>query len=85
MSNGRRPPRWPLVTAAAMGAVGELVRRRRSARKTAAPSPTQPSEMSEPPPPLTTQSSPGQIADLQEAYGADMAPPELPDTERPSD
>jgi hypothetical protein len=23
---------------------------------------------------MTTQSSPGQIADLQEAYGADMAP-----------
>jgi hypothetical protein len=42
--------------------------------------------MPEPPPPLTTQSSPGQIADLQEAYGADMAPPsELPDAERPSD
>jgi hypothetical protein len=30
----------------------------------------------EPPtPPVTTQSSPGQIADLQETYGADMSPP----------
>jgi hypothetical protein len=30
------------------------------------------------PPPLTTQSSPGQIADLQQAFGADMAPPSQP-------
>jgi hypothetical protein len=28
-----------------------------------------------PAPPVMTQSSPGQIADLQEAYGAEMAPP----------
>lgn len=50
------------LVAAAAGGVGEFVRRRRSARN-------QPS-----PPPLTTQSSPGQIADLQQTYGADMAP-----------
>lgn len=55
--------RLTLVAAAAVGGVGEFVRRRRSARN-------QPS----PPPPLTTQSSPGQIADLQQTYGADMAP-----------
>jgi hypothetical protein len=48
------------LVAAALGRIGELLRRRR---------PAQPA-----PPPLTTQSSPGQIADLQEAYGADMAP-----------
>jgi hypothetical protein len=28
-----------------------------------------------PPPPVTTASSPGQIADLQQEYGAEMAPP----------
>ena len=49
------------AAAAAVGGVGELVHRRRSV----------PDE----PPPLTTQSSPGQIADLQHAYGAEMAPP----------
>jgi hypothetical protein len=27
---------------------------------------------------LTTQASPGQIADLQQAYGADMAPGQAP-------
>jgi hypothetical protein len=58
--------RWTLVAFAALGGVGGLLRRRRSARPAPAP----------PPPPLTTQSSPGQIADLQQAYGADMAPPQ---------
>ena len=75
--------RWTLVAAAAVGGVGELLRRRRSARaepagaSAAGPSAAGPSA-AEPapsdPPPLTTQSSPGQIADLQQAYGADMAP-----------
>jgi hypothetical protein len=63
------------VAAAAVGGIGELVRRRRSARTSppgAAPPAT--AEMAAPPP-LTTQSSPGQIADLQQAYGAEMAPP----------
>jgi len=50
------------LVAAALGRIGELLSRRRPAQPAA------------PPPPLTTQSSPGQIADLQEAYGADMAP-----------
>jgi hypothetical protein len=54
---------WKLAAAAAAGGVGELVRRRRSARN-----------VPPPPPAMTTQSSPGQIADLQQAYGADMAP-----------
>jgi hypothetical protein len=56
--------RWTLVAAAAAGGVGELVRRRRSSRD------------ADVPPPMTTQSSPGQIADLQEAYGAEMGPPQ---------
>ena len=50
---------------AAAGGLSDLVRRR-------GPAHTQPL------PPLTTQSSPGQIADLQQAYGADMAPPSVP-------
>lgn len=54
--------RLTLVAAAAAGGVGELLRRRRqSAQRQSLP-------------PLTTQSSPGQIAELQQAYGADMAP-----------
>jgi hypothetical protein len=53
-----------VVAAAAAGGVGEL--RRRSARN--APQP----------PPMTTQSSPGQIAELQQAYGAEMGPPPVP-------
>ena len=57
--------RLTLAAAAAVAGVGELLRRRRSL----APPPP-------PPPPVTTQSSPGQIADLQEAYGADMGPPQ---------
>jgi hypothetical protein len=52
---------WTLVAAAAAGGVGELVRRRRSTRNA-------------PPPAMTTQTSPGQIADLEQAYGAEMAP-----------
>ena len=59
------PARLTLAVAAAAGGVGELVRRRRLARAAAPP----------PPPPLITQSSPGQIADLQQAFGAEMAPP----------
>jgi hypothetical protein len=55
------------AAAAAAGGAGALIGRRRwmgngSPRPAAEP------------PPLTTQSSPGQIADLQQAYGADMAP-----------
>jgi hypothetical protein len=61
--------RWMLVAAAAAGGAGALVRRGRSERK--APE-------AQPLPPLTTQSSPGQIADLQQAYGADMAAPSVP-------
>lgn len=59
--------RWTLVAAAAaaVGGVGELLRRQRSAR-VAPPLPLSPA--------VTTQSSPGQIADLQQVYGADMAP-----------
>ncbi len=67
--------RWPLAAAVAAGGVGELVRRRRSAR-TATRNPQAPE--AQPLPPLTTQSSPGQIADLQQAYGADMAAPSAP-------
>jgi hypothetical protein len=52
---------WALAVAAAAGGIGELTRRRRSAR-------------SAPPLPMTTQSSPGQIADLQQTYGAEMTP-----------
>jgi hypothetical protein len=52
---------WTLLAAVAAGGVGELARRQRSARNA-------------PPPPMTTQSSPGQIADLEQAYGAEMAP-----------
>jgi hypothetical protein len=63
--------RLALVAAASLGGVGELLRRRRAARPAASrPDPPQPDV----PPPLTTQSSPGQIADLQQSYGADMAP-----------
>jgi hypothetical protein len=62
--------RWRLIAAATLGGAGELLRRRRSARPLS------------PPPQMTTQSSPGQIADLQQAYGADMAPP--PDHEDPT-
>jgi hypothetical protein len=50
---------------AAAGGLSDLVRRRRPADTQRLP-------------PLTTQSSPGQIADLQQAYGADMAPPSVP-------
>jgi hypothetical protein len=55
-----------LVAAAAAGGLGTLLARRRASRPAPASAP----------PPLTTQSSPGQIADLQQAYGADMAPPD---------
>ncbi len=48
--------------AATGGGVGDRVRRRRAARNPP------------PPPPVVTLSSPGQIADLEQAYGADMAP-----------
>jgi hypothetical protein len=58
--------RLTLVAAATVGGVRDLLRRHRSASLSPAP-------------PLTTQSSPGQIADLQEAYGAEMAPPPAPD------
>ena len=44
------------------GSEGDLVRR--------PPTPRTPQ-----PPPVTTLSSPGQIADQQQAHGADMAPP----------
>lgn len=65
----RSQARWTLAAAAAAGGVGELVRRRRSARNASPPRVAR-----DPPlPPMTTQSSPGQIADLQQAYGADMA------------
>jgi hypothetical protein len=57
--------RLTLVAVAALGGMGELLRRRRLSHTPPPP----------PPPPLTTQSSPGQIADLQQAYGADMAAP----------
>jgi hypothetical protein len=60
--------RWTLFATAAAGGVGDFVRRRRSARQP----PLAPEARN--PPPLTTQSSPGQIADLQQAYGAEMAP-----------
>ncbi|HUA02589.1 MAG TPA: hypothetical protein VMB27_01725 [Solirubrobacteraceae bacterium] len=53
--------------AAVAGGVGALVGRRLSARN-------EPAAPEADPPPLTTQSSPGQIAELQQAYGADMAP-----------
>ena len=56
---------WTLLAAVAVGGVGELARRQRSARNA-------------PPPPMTTQSSPGQIADLEQAYGAEMAPGSAP-------
>ena len=61
-----------LLTAAlaAAGGAGAVVRRRRS------PCDVLQTPEAEPLPPLTTQSSPGQIADLQQAYGADMAPTE---------
>ncbi|HET7051405.1 MAG TPA: hypothetical protein VFI54_24270 [Solirubrobacteraceae bacterium] len=65
----RSQARWTLAAAAAAGAVGELVRRRVSARS---PSPPRVARNA-PLPPMTTQSSPGQIADLQQAYGADMS------------
>jgi hypothetical protein len=58
--------RWSVAVAAAACGVG-LLRRRREARN--------------PLPPMTTQSSPGQIADLQQAYGAEMAPPTMPPRE----
>jgi hypothetical protein len=63
------PARLTLVAAAvaAAGGVGEVVRRRWARNQ---------------PPPLTTQSSPGQIADLQQAYGADMADPFTPPSGR---
>ena len=64
--------RWTLVAVAALGGAGELLRRRRSAR------PVPP-----PPPPVITQSSPGQIADLQQAYGAEMAAPLTPEDSKP--
>jgi hypothetical protein len=57
--------RWTLVAAAAAGGISELVRRRRSPR-------------SAPPPPIMAQSSPGQIAELQQAFGAEMAPRSKP-------
>jgi hypothetical protein len=57
--------RLTFVAAAAISGVGELLRRRQSARLPV-------------PPPVTTQSSPGQIADLQQAYGADMAAASVP-------
>jgi len=69
--------RLGVVAVATVGGVGELFRRRRAARKAAPPEPAPP-----PPPVMTTQSSPGQIADLQQAYGADMAAP-APDTDTP--
>jgi hypothetical protein len=56
--------RWTLVAAGAVAGVTGLLRHRRSAPLAPAAAPL---------PPLTTQSSPGQIADLQQAYGADMA------------
>jgi len=67
-----RQARWTLLaaTAAAVGGAGALVRRGRSARTATLEA--------QPLPPLTTQSSPGQIADLQQAYGADMAAPSAP-------
>jgi hypothetical protein len=66
--------RWTLVVAAAAaGGAGALVRRGRSARTATRKAPE-----AQPLPPLTTQSSPGQIADLQQAYGADMAAPSAP-------
>jgi hypothetical protein len=68
---GQRRLSQVLVAAAAAGGLGTLLRRRRAA----SPSSHASSPSAEPLPPLSTQSSPGQIADLQEAYGADMAPP----------
>ncbi len=70
----RSQARWTLAAAAAAGGVGELVRRRRSARNPSPPG----VERNPPLPPMTTQSSPGQIADLQQAYGADMAAESAP-------
>lgn len=72
----RSQARWTLAAAVAAGGVGRLVRRRRSAR-TATRNPRQAPE-AQPLPSLTTQSSPGQIADLQQAYGADMGAPAAP-------
>ena len=48
--------------------VSEFVSRRRAARKPPPP----------PPPPVTTMASPGQIADAQQQYGAEMAPGSAP-------
>ena len=56
---------WTLVAAAAAGGIGEWARRRRTTRNPA-------------PPPMTTQASPGQIADLEQAYGAEMTPRSAP-------
>jgi hypothetical protein len=55
---------WIERLVAAGTSFNESVRRRRSA-KTPPP----------PPPPVDTMSSPGQIADAQHTYGAEMAPP----------
>jgi hypothetical protein len=70
--------RWTLVAAAAAaaGGAGALVRRGRSARTATRKAPEAPE--AQPLPSLTTQSSPGQIADLQQAYGAEMAAPSAP-------
>jgi hypothetical protein len=64
---------WKLAAAAAAGGAGEFVRRRRTAKNPPAANPPP-----APPPQMTTQSSPGQIADLQQAYGAEMAPEAVP-------
>jgi len=68
--------RWTVVAAVAAGGLGKLVRQRRAPRP---PSPRVPDSPT--PPPLSTQSSPGQIADLQQAYGADMVPESAPAAE----
>jgi hypothetical protein len=66
---------WKLAAAAAAGGAGEFYRRRRTA-KTPPPATPPPD-----PPPMTTQSSPGQIADFQHAYGAEMAPEAVPQSD----
>lgn len=50
-----------------MGWVAQAIERLSGGRRAKAPEPP-------PPPTVTTQSSPGQIATLQDAFGADMAP-----------
>ena len=68
------------AAAAAVGVAGRVLRPGRSARRGDEP---RDEDVLTPPPPVTTQSSPGQIADLQQAYGAAMAATPAPTSGEP--